>query len=301
MTSEETFSRLPSNPLVLVPDGKVFLRSCSNLDSIIDLCFGSALCHAIKNASTSCSIRPRPVSWLSLDLNPRQKIDVSAVILPLLQQKCSTPRGTGHLPPWKILRDRNQSCFVETAISTEKWKLQQLRNLRVIIGVPWPDVLEGNLTSTSTKCPKSETHFRTTRYGKRTMSCHTIDLSIYVKNGVKVFILPELFQEATGDIFMSLLLSTLREFSEADNMVFTNFWPKLARHLGQPSLPLTWNLLLNAGFSDHLKTLVYGLKQSAIVGGVLSSNPQTCHWCLEGGIAERSRPPQSGGRKNKSV
>ncbi|VDK30856.1 unnamed protein product [Dibothriocephalus latus] len=186
MTSEETFSRLPSNPLVLIPDGKVFLKTCANIDSIIDVCFASALCHAIKNASVSCCIRPRPVSWLSLDLNPRQKIDVSAVILPLLQQKSPTSSGASHPLSLKFMRDRNQGCLVETALATEKWKLQQLRNLRVIIGVPWPDVLEGNLTSANTKSHKSETQFRKARCGRRMKSCHTLDLSIYVKNGVKV-------------------------------------------------------------------------------------------------------------------
>ncbi len=179
---------LPVHPLILLPNGRIFVsnggppyinRTHPSEDTFLDLldqqCFSSALQHAIHNppAPLSDSIRrPDAVSWLNLELNPRLKNDVVAVIMPIIGWTKTSPvtlpaSGQGEL---------DAPCYVEMHHCMRQWHLTQLLSLRLIIAVPWPDLIPFH-GRTPTKS-KGESPF--------------LDLGNYAKQGIKVRISKEI-------------------------------------------------------------------------------------------------------------
>lgn len=145
---------LPVNPLILLPSGWVYNSEweplCPTEETLLDLldnqCFSAALHFAINHPSLPLSDslrRPRAVSWFNLEVNPALKNDVVAVVIPIvgwkrtdiLQLLGACDKNSNIESEW------DNPCYVETHHCIQSWRLTQLLNLRVIVALPWPDLI----------------------------------------------------------------------------------------------------------------------------------------------------------------
>lgn len=176
-STEQNVRGLPVHPLILLPDGRVFLPSsstqlsnCLNTeDTFIDIldnqCFSSALHHAIHNPRPPLSNnirRPDAISWLNLELNPSLMNDVVSVIMPVI--------GWTKTEPVVLPISSDSACYVEMHHSMQHWRLTQLLNLRLIIAVPWPDLIPFHGRTDSEKRHRNQ----------------YIELGSYAKRGIHV-------------------------------------------------------------------------------------------------------------------
>lgn len=177
MPSHSVLRGLPVKPHILLPDRWLYTpeRQVAYTDEEIVLelldnhCFSAALHFAIDHSTLpfiDFMRRPRAVSWFNLEVNPLLKDDVVAVIFPIVGWKrtnilrLDSNEGNG---------DGNSPCYVETHNCMRNWKLTELLNLRVIVALPWPDLIP--------HCGKWISNV-----GEETF----MDLSIFSKKGIQV-------------------------------------------------------------------------------------------------------------------
>ena len=146
---------LPVTPLILLPDGWIhksdWRTHCSTEEAFFQLlynqCFSAALQFAISHPSPPVSDslrRPCAISWFNLEINPTFRNDVVAVVLPLVGWRRTEILRIPAECDNSIFKCENESdnpCYAELHQCTRGWKLSQLLNLRVIVALPWPDLI----------------------------------------------------------------------------------------------------------------------------------------------------------------
>uniref|UniRef100_A0A5K3FCF4 D-isomer specific 2-hydroxyacid dehydrogenase NAD-binding domain-containing protein n=1 Tax=Mesocestoides corti TaxID=53468 RepID=A0A5K3FCF4_MESCO len=262
---------LPVHPHILLPEGWVYLPSGQSrsktedafLDLLDEQCFSAALQHAINNppAPLSDSIRrPSAVFWLNLELNPSLKNDVVAVVLPIVGWKKTSvvrvPAGA----------DGGAPCYVEMHHCMHSWRLTQLLNLRVIVAVPWPDLIPDHGQS---NLPKGESSF--------------LDLSNYSKRGIVVTVLPNLFEEATRDLLITLLISTLKGYRRESGQPLVSI---LAPDVASPPQPA--NELQLASLQLHVPK-----RRPNTTGGAPTTLTASQQWKTASPLPSVTAPPTS--------
>ncbi|VDL59999.1 unnamed protein product, partial [Hymenolepis diminuta] len=194
---------LPVHPLILLPDGWLFIpdknKNQTNAEIIMDLidnhCFSAALHFAINNPIPpiiGSQYRPRAVSWMNLEINPHLKDDVVAAIFPIVGWKRS-----------EILRlDSNQRngddddpCNIEMHHCMRSWKFQELLNLRVVVALPWPDLIPHH-----------------GKWVQKEGEDIYVDLSSFSIKGIRVTVLPNIFEDQTREILITMVIVMLSGF-----------------------------------------------------------------------------------------
>lgn len=146
---------LPVTPHILIPDGWIhksdWRTHCSIEETLFDLlynqCFSAALQFAISHPSPPVSDslrRPFAISWFNLEVNPVLKNDVVAAVLPLVgwrRTEILQISAEVNDKASKCENDLDNPCYVEVHQCTRDWKLAQLLNLRIIVALPWPDLI----------------------------------------------------------------------------------------------------------------------------------------------------------------
>ncbi|CDI97100.1 D isomer specific 2 hydroxyacid dehydrogenase NAD binding [Echinococcus multilocularis] len=223
---------LPVTPLILLPSGWVYNLEwqtlCPTEETLFDLldnqCFSAALHFAINHPSPPLSDslrRPRAVSWFNVEVNPALKNDVVAVVIPIvgwkrtdilqLLETCDKNADTDS--DWDI------PCYVEIHQCIQGWRLTQLLNLRVVVALPWPDLIPHFGKQNP---PKIESAF--------------MDLRSFAKRGITVTVLPNMFEEATRELLLTLLILTLKGYSREVPVPLVNFF-QYDLHLPSPLPP----------------------------------------------------------------
>ncbi|VDM30705.1 unnamed protein product [Hydatigera taeniaeformis] len=216
---------LPVNPLILLPSGWVYSAEweslCPTEETLFDLldnqCFSAALHFAINHPSSPFIDplrRPRAVSWFNLEVNPALKNDVVAIVIPIvgwkrndilqLMETCDKNAN--------VESDWYNTCYVEIHRCIQSWRLTQLLNLRVAVALPWPDLIP--------------------YFGKQNPSqseSSFIDLRCFARRGIavsfikgNVTILPNLFEEATRELLLTLLILTIKGYGRETETNFIN-------------------------------------------------------------------------------
>ncbi|KAL5965201.1 hypothetical protein TSMEX_007059 [Taenia solium] len=123
---------------------------CPTEETLLDLldnqCFSAALHLAINHPSPPLSDslrRPRAVSWFNLEVNPALKNDVVAVVIPIVGWKRTSILQLLETcdKNANVEGDWDNPCYVEMHHCIQGWRLTQLLNLRVVVALPWPDLI----------------------------------------------------------------------------------------------------------------------------------------------------------------
>ncbi|VDN97570.1 unnamed protein product [Rodentolepis nana] len=194
---------LPVHPLILLPDG--WLCSHDNngqqtnaeitLDLIDNHCFSAALHFAINNPippMVGSPHRPRAVSWMNLEISPFLKDDVVGAVFPIVGWKraeilrLDSNRGTG---------DDDDPCNIEMHHCMRSWKFHELLNLRVVIALPWPDLIPHH-----------------GKWVQKEDENIYMDLSNFSMKGIQVTVLPNIFEEQTREVLITMVIVMLSGF-----------------------------------------------------------------------------------------
>ncbi|KAM7532660.1 hypothetical protein Aperf_G00000130666 [Anoplocephala perfoliata] len=215
--SHSLLGGLPVKPHILLPDRWLYTpdrqAACTDEEITLELLdnhyFSAALHFAIDHSTLpfiDFMRRPRAVSWFNLEVNPLLKDDVVAVILPIVGWKRA---DILHLQLVVSSGDGESHCYVETHHCMRNWRLNELLNLRIVVALPWPDLIP--------RCGKWIPNVGEERF---------MDLSILSKRGIQVTVLPNVFEDTTRELLITTLILMLKGFGRERSEPTMNIFEK---------------------------------------------------------------------------